>query len=1153
MYKRKAQKVQPQNVARTDGATPPGNAFWKDGILKMEREMLKDREPEPWDRWLTPRFAQTPPGCRLTEERKKTIQIGEELRPQERELLFLCLQNREMALAWDRSEMGHIREEVTPPIKIDTVEHKPWQVPGYAVPKALKKVVDDMLMDRLRNGTLEPCYGPYRNYWFLVAKKDKKYRLINSATRLNKVTIKDAHLPPVPDEFAEEFAGRAIGSYLDWFSGYDQLELDRLCRDMVAIMTDLGLLRQCTILQGATNSVAQFCRVVLRILQDLIPEIAIPFLDDIGVKGPRSRYNDEEVPELPGIRRFVLEHIINLDRTLADLERAGATISAIKSMLCMTGMIIVGYVCDAEGRHPESSKVLKILEWIQCNNLTDARAFLGICGYYRIWIEYYAFIAEPIYRLFRHGEAFEWGPEQVEAMETLKNAITTAPALIGINYEPDAGEIIAAFDASTRGWGAVLMQLDEEERRHPARYESGIWSPTEKNYDAGKLECKAVLKGLKKFRQYLYGIHFTMEVDAKTLVAQLNRSASDLPGAMVTRWIAWIQFFDFDVRHVPGKKNAAADGLSRKPPGPSDLAEEGDENAIEDFIDSELDFIRVSVCTEPMRVCVYPMMILGGDQATEQQQGDEPDGDEQNQSEDLEEGETEWNPEDGEKLQPGYNDESLAIARYLTTLKKPEHMSRKEFRKFRSMALQFMVHEGHLFKRASKNMPLRRVVDSEEDRAKILQAAHEESGHRGREGTYRRVADRYWWKDLFDVVAKYVLACEECQKRDGRRLEEALHPTWVSVMWQKVAVDITYVPKVKGFEYLVLARDDLSGWVEARPLRKKEASGVARFLWEDIICRFGLYGKLIVDGGKENKSLVAALTEKYGIRRIVISAYHPQANPVERGHRPIKDSLAKLSEAGKGNWMKNLHACLWADRTTVRASTGVSPFRFNYGYEPIMPIEEEVPGWSFLKWSEVKTTAELLALRTLQLQRRDEDYEEITLRLRRNREQKKENFDSTHVLHPEPFQVGDLVLLHNTQREGDMTREQKMRFRWLGPYRVTKAIPEKGTYILAELDGAELGGTVAGNRLKKFHVRETNPIEDFAYPVSKVPNAASAGKPWHSADGEDRSTEGDNQDDASEAATESTGKSSEDEMNADELQDGTKREKFVGVFIPARV
>ena len=41
MYKRKSQKVQPQNVARKDGTTLGGDIFWKDGILKMERELLK--------------------------------------------------------------------------------------------------------------------------------------------------------------------------------------------------------------------------------------------------------------------------------------------------------------------------------------------------------------------------------------------------------------------------------------------------------------------------------------------------------------------------------------------------------------------------------------------------------------------------------------------------------------------------------------------------------------------------------------------------------------------------------------------------------------------------------------------------------------------------------------------------------------------------------------------------------------------------------------------------------------------------------------------------------------------------------------------------------------------------------------------------------
>lgn len=74
---------------------------------------------------------------------------------------------------------------------------------------------------------------------------------------------------------------------------------------------------------GATNSVAQFVRVVMTILEDLFPTIAMPFLDDIGVKGPYTDYNGEET--LPGIRRFVYEHLMNLQQTLDRIERAGAT------------------------------------------------------------------------------------------------------------------------------------------------------------------------------------------------------------------------------------------------------------------------------------------------------------------------------------------------------------------------------------------------------------------------------------------------------------------------------------------------------------------------------------------------------------------------------------------------------------------------------------------------------------------------------------------------------------------------------------------------------------------------------------------------------------------------------------------------------------
>jgi hypothetical protein len=67
--------------------------------------------------------------------------------------------------------------------------------------------------------------------------------------------------------------------------------------------------------------------------------------------------------------------------------------------------------------------------------------------------------------------------------------------------------------------------------------------------------------------------------------------------------------------------------------------------------------------------------------------------------------------------------------------------------------------------------------------------------------------------------------------------------------------------------------------------------------------------------------------------------------------------------------------------------------------------------------------------------------------------------------------AGELVLLHNSMREKDMISLNKHAFRWLRPYRVVKANPEMRSYVLAEINGAELGGTVAENRLKRFFPR----------------------------------------------------------------------------------
>ena len=84
--------------------------------------------------------------------------------------------------------------------------------------------------------------------------------------------------------------------------------------------------------------------------------------------------------------------------------------------------------------------------------------------------------------------------------------------------------------------------------------------------------------------------------------------------------------------------------------------------------------------------------------------------------------------------------------------------------------------------------------------------------------------------DMHQDVKALVKTCEACQKRDPGREEEALHPTWVSYMWQKVSLDIVHMPALQRERVFVAARDDFSGWPEARALRNTNAKSVARFI-----------------------------------------------------------------------------------------------------------------------------------------------------------------------------------------------------------------------------------------------------------------------------------------------------------------------------------
>ncbi len=183
--------------------------------------------------------------------------------------------------------------------------------------------------------------------------------MINAAMNMNKIIIRDIDLFSDVNEFFEEFVDMIMIFLINLFSEYDQITLTKIYQDLTAFMISLRLLRQTTLSQDVINFVAQFIRVIIKILKNLL-EICRSFLDDIEVKKSKTIYDNAEIAS--EVHQFMLKHIKNLDFVLLNFELIDCIISDEKSKFCMLSIKIVRFVCDFHDCRSEDFKIIKILE-----------------------------------------------------------------------------------------------------------------------------------------------------------------------------------------------------------------------------------------------------------------------------------------------------------------------------------------------------------------------------------------------------------------------------------------------------------------------------------------------------------------------------------------------------------------------------------------------------------------------------------------------------------------------------------------------------------------------------------------------------------------------------------------------------------------------
>ena len=126
---------------------------------------------------------------------------------------------------------------------------------------------------------------------------------------------------------------------------------------------------------------------------------------------------------------------------------------------------------------------------------------------------------EPLHQLLRQGTPWQWKQEQQKVFESAKELLQSADLLV--HFDP-AKPLILATDASDYGVGAVLSHRLPDGSEKPIGYASRSLNPAERNYSTIEKETLAILFGVKKFHQFLYGRSFTLTTDHKLLESLLS-------------------------------------------------------------------------------------------------------------------------------------------------------------------------------------------------------------------------------------------------------------------------------------------------------------------------------------------------------------------------------------------------------------------------------------------------------------------------------------------------------------------------------------------------------------------------------------------------------------------------------------------------------
>ena len=382
---------------------------------------------------------------------------------------------------------------------------------------------------------------------------------------------------------------------------------------------------------------------------------------------------------------------------------------------------------------------------------------------------------------------------------------------------------------------------------------------------------------------------------------------------------------------------------------------------------------------------------------------------------------------------------------YVRNHEYPLNLPRKGKSNFRCACEKFSISNGEF---VYKNKRL--VIIEKGRQMEIIKDIHEGLGdtahskamasHKGRDSTYSKISERFFWYTIFTDVENFIKSCKICQKQVDLKLKvnDELHSVPIpSQVMKQIGVDISTLSEVDGYKHLIVCIDYFSKWSEARPIKDKLATTTAQFLYEQM-CRHGCFSTQINDQGREFVNEVSSeLHRLTGVKQRVTSAYHPQANGlVERQNRTIKNSLIKVLGDKPAEWPFIVEGVLFAHRVSIHSSTKYSPFKLLYNREPVLPVDikyqlsemdldENEPFDRNVFDSVLSSSAAIIK----------KIHKQAEENIKKAQEKQKKDYLKRHGNTVNDICVGVEVLLRNNKRKD--RKGGKFCYKWIGPHQVS--------------------------------------------------------------------------------------------------------------------